>query len=101
MPVSVSLLWWSLSSVKALFLSLRLMSYSGLGCQGQVSCELQRRKTKQLAISGIPKIRLAYLLTFLMSEESHSYLVTNSFLQVLVNCLRYYLRRPETDEDSY
>ncbi|RAL37065.1 hypothetical protein DM860_003987 [Cuscuta australis] len=27
--------------------------------------------------------------------------LNNSLSQVLVNCLRYYLRRPETDEDSY
>nr|CAB3490932.1 unnamed protein product [Digitaria exilis] len=25
----------------------------------------------------------------------------NSLSQVLINCLRYYLRRPETDEDNY
>lgn len=27
--------------------------------------------------------------------------LNNSLSQVLVNCLRYYLRRPQTDEDSY
>ncbi|XP_010271671.1 PREDICTED: ACT domain-containing protein ACR12-like [Nelumbo nucifera] len=27
--------------------------------------------------------------------------LNNSLSQVLVNCLRYYLRRPETDDDSY
>uniref|UniRef100_A0A453KAF7 ACT domain-containing protein ACR n=1 Tax=Aegilops tauschii subsp. strangulata TaxID=200361 RepID=A0A453KAF7_AEGTS len=27
--------------------------------------------------------------------------LNSSLSQVLVNCLRYYLRRPETDEDSY
>lgn len=27
--------------------------------------------------------------------------LNNSLSQVLINCLRYYLRRPETDEDSY
>ncbi|CAH9092927.1 unnamed protein product [Cuscuta epithymum] len=27
--------------------------------------------------------------------------LNNSLSQVLLNCLRYYLRRPETDEDSY
>eukprot|EP01018_Ginkgo_biloba_P013148 Gb_06610 [translate_table: standard] len=27
--------------------------------------------------------------------------LSNSIAEVLTNCLRYYLRRPETDEDSY
>ncbi|KAF8707279.1 hypothetical protein HU200_030288 [Digitaria exilis] len=27
--------------------------------------------------------------------------LTAPYLRVLINCLRYYLRRPETDEDSY
>ncbi|KAG2560112.1 hypothetical protein PVAP13_8KG049000 [Panicum virgatum] len=27
--------------------------------------------------------------------------LNSSLSQVLINCLRYYLRRPETDEDSY
>lgn len=37
----------------------------------------------------------------LLAHLSNIELLIIPFLQVLVNCLRYYLRRPETDEDSY
>lgn len=47
---------------------------------------------------------LVVTLAFASLWTSVSYLhscIVQSYLQVLVNCLRYYLRRPQTDEDSY
>lgn len=40
---------------------------------------------------------LVHVLGYYLGSVSHPYMNA----QVLVNCLRYYLRRPQTDEDSY
>lgn len=50
--VSISLLWNPLV-LSTPFLTSYVMFYSGLGCKGQIPCELQRCKIEQLIISGI------------------------------------------------
>jgi hypothetical protein len=75
------------------------LSLSGTGCERQVSRKLPRASSKQIFVTG--KFLFLLVLYFAPLKEEREVKRINYLLQVLVNCLRYFLRRPETDIDSY